>query len=130
MYASYNDSSHSSVYYWFRGDQNSFIYRLFPCLKLWHPDSSHMERNNIASEFSSGDHYGTEASLLMSNAYREIYSKNFNSMKDYPTKYYYQIPADAKPNSSIKVNLGGFENEIRLPDNIVIGETIIIIAPA
>lgn len=81
------------------------------------------------STFSSIHQPNTDSSLIK-QAYREVHSLDYVYGRDVPTRFYVQVPSDAKSGNLLKCNLGGKEQTIRLPENIVSGETIIVVSPS
>ena len=55
-----------------------------------------------------------------------VYFIDYVAGRDIPSKYYIQVPIDAIPNSLLKCNLGGIEKTVKLPNNVIPGETLIV----
>lgn len=60
---------------------------------------------------------------------REILVQEFRS-GDSPLLFHLSIPNDAKPDQIIKVDLGGREFSVKIPDYVRPGEKVIVVAPA
>ena len=60
--------------------------------------------------------------------YREIKALEYRE-GDPQVRYYLQIPDDVNRNAPIQVDLGGRRMSVKLPDYVVPGEKVIIIAP-
>ena len=55
-----------------------------------------------------------------------FYFTDYVAGRDIPSRYYIQVPTDSAPNSILKCNLGGIEKTVKLPNNVIPGETLIV----
>lgn len=60
---------------------------------------------------------------------REVYAMEFRH-GDMTVRYHFTLPPESMPGQKLKINLGGREFHINVPDYLCRGETIVVIAPA